>query len=174
MSESLERPDTTSSLIFCTKCALAALLAYEAHFALGLHGAPWAPVSAVLVTHPSLHPSLRAAMIRVLTNLIGAGIGVLLALFIPQHALALALGVFFTGLACYFTRLDEGLRSGCVAVLIILMNREGDIWTHSLDRLISVWVGCVCAVLFTIFFDTLFSKILRRVKKPLSAPGHHE
>ncbi|HEY4951840.1 MAG TPA: aromatic acid exporter family protein, partial [Verrucomicrobiae bacterium] len=61
------------AIIFSVKAAVAAVVAALLYEFFDLPGAPWvAAVSAVLVTQPSLHSSLKASLFRVIANLAGA------------------------------------------------------------------------------------------------------
>jgi uncharacterized membrane protein YgaE (UPF0421/DUF939 family) len=59
----------------------------------------WAAVSAVLV-QPRFQRSLAASAIRVIANLLGAGIAVAVSLPIPQRMAAAAVSVALIVLAC--------------------------------------------------------------------------
>jgi uncharacterized membrane protein YgaE (UPF0421/DUF939 family) len=87
------------------------------------------------------------ALTRVMANLIGAFCGAVFSMSVGHELPALALGVMFTGLACYFLKADEAMRPAFAAVVIVTMNSDPDKWTGSWHRVIEVTVGCLCSLL---------------------------
>jgi uncharacterized membrane protein YgaE (UPF0421/DUF939 family) len=143
-------PETPTShfdaLIFSAKAAMAAVAAVLLFGLTGLAGGIWAAVSAVIVTQPSMHPSVRASLTRVIANLIGASVGAVISLALGHHLLALAVGVLVTGMVCHFTKLDDALRPAYAAVVIVIMSADAQGWRGSLDRVLAVFLGCFCAL----------------------------
>jgi len=119
----------------------------------GLPGAIWAAVSAVIVTQPSLHPSIKASLTRIIANLIGAFAGAALSTILGHTLLALAVGIMLTGLICHFSRLDDALRPAYAAVVIVIFATEKRAWSGSLDRVFAVLVGCLCSLAVGFVFD---------------------
>jgi|GEM_PF-953592 len=134
------------AFIFSLKAATSAVCAFLLFYTLGWQGGAWAAVSAVLVCQPSLHPSIQAALTRIVANLIGALGAVLLCALFGHGVAALALGVLFTGMACHFLRLENALRSAYVAVVIVILTTDTHTWHSSLDRVFAVVMGCLTAV----------------------------
>jgi uncharacterized membrane protein YgaE (UPF0421/DUF939 family) len=161
-------PETQSShfsaLIFSTKAAVAAVAAVLLFGLTGLAGGVWAAVSAVIVTQPSMHPSLRASTTRVIANLIGASVGAVMGLALGHQLLSVAAGVLVTGMVCHFTKLDEALRPAYAAVVIVIMSPDTKGWYGSLDRVLAVVLGCVCALAVGFVFDktATFFKLERK------------
>jgi uncharacterized membrane protein YgaE (UPF0421/DUF939 family) len=154
------RPGGVNALVASCKATLGAVVAFVGFGLLGIPGAPWAAVSAVLVTQPTLHPSFRASLFRLGANFVGAAIGGVLVALMGSTVWTLALGVLLTGLACQVARLDQGLRSAYAAVVIVTLNQETSAWVGSLDRVLAVMFGCLCALLVGVTFD-----LLSRTKK---------
>jgi uncharacterized membrane protein YgaE (UPF0421/DUF939 family) len=145
------------AVIFSAKAAVSALTGALAYQLLGLPGAPWAAaVSAVIVTQPSLHSSLKASLWRVAANLAGAFGGVVLAWLIGWPLVAMAVGVMLTGLVCYLLKQDDMLRPAFVAVIIVTLSGETGQWRASVNRVAAVVLGCVCALGVGFLFDKLF------------------
>ena len=143
-------------IIFSTKAATAALLAAVCWQTLKMPTAPWAAaVSAVLVTQPSLHSSLRASIMRVIANLAGAFGGAALSILLGHPFVAMAAGVMITGLVCYLLKQDDALRPAFVAVIIVTITDESLRWQGCVNRVIAVVVGCLCAVLIGFLFDKI-------------------
>lgn len=151
------------AVIFSTKAAVATVVAALCYNFFDLPGAPWvAAVSAVLVTQPDLHASFQASFMRVLANLAGAFGGAALLVITGQPLVAMAIGVMLTGLICYLLKLDDALRPAFVAVIIVTLIGENSKWHSSLDRVIGVVIGCVCALAVGFLFDKISS--LARVR----------
>ena len=121
----------------------------------GLPGPVWAAVSAVIVTEPNLHPSVKSASYRVIANLIGAFVGAALGTLIGHALPALAIGIVVTGIVCHFAHLDDALRPAYSAVVIVILASEGSKWVGSLDRVFAVALGCLCAVAVGFVFDKI-------------------
>lgn len=103
-------------------------------------GAIWALVSAVIVLRPGFEDSLRASEVRVAANVVGALVGVVVSMAARavgpvQIALALALVI----LLCHWPPLEEGVRSACAGVVIVMMH-EGSVTHMGLERLAAVLV----------------------------------
>lgn len=147
------------AVIFSTKAAVATVVAVLSYDFIQLPGAPWvAAVSAVLVTQPDLHASFQASFMRVVANLAGAFGGAALLALTGQPLVAMAIGVMLTGLTCYRLKQDDALRPAFVAVIIVTLIGEHDKWHSSLDRVLAVVVGCLCALVVGFLFDKIFSR----------------
>ncbi len=150
------RPGGFDALIFSAKASISAVLAFLCYQALDLPGAAWAPVSALIVTQPTLHPSLRASLYRLAANIVGVSIGALAARFVASPMVCLAVGVLLTGLVCHFTHLDDGLRAAYAAVVIVILGNERNAFAGSIDRVLAVIIGCLSALLVGVIFHFLF------------------
>jgi uncharacterized membrane protein YgaE (UPF0421/DUF939 family) len=164
----MDTPETPASnldaLIFSAKAAVAAVAAVLLFGLTGLTGGVWAAVSAVIVTQPSMHPSVKASLTRVIANLIGASVGAIISFALGHQLLALAVGVLVTGMICHFTKLDDALRPAFAAVVIVIMSLDTQGWRGSLDRVLAVFLGCVCALVVGFVCDKIatFLKMDRR------------
>ena len=159
------------AFIFSLKAAIAAVIAVLLFGLFGLPGPVWAGVSAVIVTEPDLHPSVKAAFYRVTANLIGAFLGAALSTLIGHTLPALAIGVVVTGLVCHFAHLDGALRPAYSAVVIVILASEANRWAGSLDRVFAVALGCLCALAVGFLFDKLAGKSQSASKD--DQPGPH-
>ncbi|MEY4918252.1 MAG: hypothetical protein RL616_2165 [Verrucomicrobiota bacterium] len=157
------QPRHFEAVIFSTKAAVATVVAVLGYDFIQLPGAPWvAAVSAVLVTQPDLHASFQASFMRVIANLAGAFGGAALLVITGQPLVAMAIGVLLTGLICYLLKQDDALRPAFVAVIIVTLIGEHDKWHSSLDRVLAVVVGCVCALVVGFLFDKISSRFKLR------------
>src|SRR5438067_2042067 len=122
------RPGGFDAFVFSFKAAISAVVSFVCFGLLGLPGASWAALSAVIVTQPTLHPSFRASLYRLAANVVGGGIGAVLASIFGGTVLSLAIGVLLTGLVCHFAHLDDGLRAAYAAVVIVMMTQSTSVW----------------------------------------------
>src|SRR5271154_6989659 len=163
------------AIIFSAKAAVAGVSSALCYKFFQLPGAPWvAAVSAVLVTQPNLHSSLKASLMRVVANLAGAFGGAALLVAIGQPLAAMAIGVMVTGLVCYLLKQDDALRPAFVAVIIVTLTGETAGWHSPLNRVAAVVIGCLCALVVGFLFDKLSGgfKLLR--KDDGKKPDHSE
>lgn len=126
-------------------CMLVVVLIYQ-RFQLG--SAMWAVVSAVLVLQPGLEESYGASATRFASNLIGAATGAVVDRLhghgTADVIVALALVVAF----CEVLRLDQGLRSACASVIIVMMSVGSEVVAQTTERrVLSVVIGCSTALL---------------------------
>ena len=150
------QPRHFEAVIFSAKAAVAAVVASLSYQLFALPGLPWvAAVSAVLVTQPNLHSSLKASSLRVVANLGGAFGGAALSVIIHQPISAMAIGVMLTGLLCYLLKQDDALRPAFVAVVLVTLAGETAKWHSSLERVAGVVIGCLCALAVGFLFDKL-------------------
>jgi uncharacterized membrane protein YgaE (UPF0421/DUF939 family) len=169
------QPRHFEAIIFSAKAAVAAVIGALCYKLFDLPGAPWvAAVSAVLVTQPNLHSSFQASFMRVIANLAGAFGGAVLLVVIGQPIAAMAIGVMVTGLLCYLLKQDDALRPAFVAVIIVTLIGENSKWQNSLDRVIAVIVGCICALAVGFLFDKLADALKLFRQDDGKKPDHSE
>jgi uncharacterized membrane protein YgaE (UPF0421/DUF939 family) len=112
----------------------------------------WAVVSAVVVIQPELKGSVASAGLRVVANLIGAGVGVAIAALELPTMVALAIGLAGVAAACRLVGLDGAARSAGVALVIVLLRGEHEAVGSSEQRVALVLIGCLVALLVTLVF----------------------
>ena len=163
------------AIIFSVKAAVSAVVAALLYEFFDLPGAPWvAAVSAVLVTQPSVHSSLKASLFRVIANLAGAFGGAALSIALGHPLTAMAIGVMLTGLACYLLKQDDALRPAFVAVIIVTLSGQTTHWQSPMNRVAAVIIGCVCALIVGFLFDK-FADVLKPLRKnDGKKPDHSE
>ena len=89
------------------------------YFQLG--SAMWAVVSAVLVLQPGLEQSYGASATRFVANLTGALTGAIVDKVHGHGAADLMIALVLVVAFCELLRLDQGLRSACASVVIVMM-----------------------------------------------------
>jgi uncharacterized membrane protein YgaE (UPF0421/DUF939 family) len=135
----------TESCAYAAQAVVATVLVVLLYRWLGKGSAMWAAVSAVLVLQPRFQRSLAASAIRVIANLLGAGIGVGISLAIPERLEAVVISLVLIVLACEWLRLDAGVRSACASVLIVTM-APGSLVARGEERALAVCIGCGVAL----------------------------
>ena len=116
------------AVTYSAKAAISAVLGVVGYEWLHLPGSQWvAGVSAVIVTQPTLHSSLKASSLRVTANIGGALVGAMLAFALGKPLLAMAVGIMLTGLVCYALRQDDALRVDRVHELLLGRAHRPDI-----------------------------------------------
>ena len=75
--------------------------------------------------------------------------------------IALALSVVI--LICHWPPLENGVRSACAGVVIVMMHNEGSIRHMGLERLAAVVVGCLTALVVGYLGDQLSRRFLPRL-----------
>lgn len=169
------QPRHFEAIIFSAKAAIAAVIAALLCEFFDLPGAPWvASVSAVLVTQPNLHSSFQASFMRVIANLAGAFGGAALLVAIGHPIAAMAIGIMLTGLMCYLLKQDDALRPAFVAVIIVTLIGENSKWQNSLDRVVAVIVGCICALVVGFLFDKISNLSRLHAKDGSKKSGQQE
>ena len=127
-------------------------------------GAIWALLSAVIVLRPGFEVSLRASKVRIAANVVGALVGVAVGTITgsageAQIALALALVIVI----CHWPPLEQGVRSACAGVVIVMMHEgSGSVRHMGLERLAAVLIGCFAALLVGYVGDKLGRRLLPR------------
>jgi uncharacterized membrane protein YgaE (UPF0421/DUF939 family) len=169
------QPRHFEAIIFSVKAAVAAVAAALGYKLFGFPGPPWvAAVSAVLVTQPNLHSSLKASLLRVTANLAGAFGGAAVGVALGHPIAAMAVGVMLTGLICYLLKQDDALRPAFVAVIIVTLSGENAEWKSSMNRVVGVVIGCVFAMAVGFLFDKLSGLFKFQQKDEEKKPDHQE
>ena len=148
-------PKAVHTFMISCRAAVAAVLALGLYKLTTLPDAGWAAVSAVVVMQPTLHTSMRASMLRVGSNFIGALSGAVLIGAFGVNFLSLSLAIVVTGVACHYAKLEEALRSAFVSVVIVTLSTAGNRWEAPLHRLVAVLIGCSVAVAVSLCFDQI-------------------
>jgi len=111
-----------------------------------LGSAMWAGVSAVLVLQPGLEQSYGASATRFVSNLTGALTGAIVDKLHGHGAADVVVALILVVAFCEALRLDQGLRSACASVLIVMMG--GTAVSHAMERrVLAVVIGCSTALL---------------------------
>jgi uncharacterized membrane protein YgaE (UPF0421/DUF939 family) len=163
----------TESCAYAAQAVVATALVIGLYDWLGKGTAMWAAVSAVLVLQPRFHRSLAASAVRVIANLLGAGIGVAVSITIPQRFVAVLVSLALIVLACEWLRLDAGLRSACASVLIVTM-APGPLVERGEERAIAVSIGCGMALVLQVALYGIRGRFPKAAAAPQVVPSGDE
>ena len=155
-----------SYLIRVTLAGIAALLVTRA---LDVAAPIWAVVSAIVVIMPEVTTSIATAGLRVVANLIGAGVGVAIAAMALPTIPSLALGFVAVAGCCRLLGLDAAARSACVALVIVLLRDGSAVLGSSETRVMLVMLGCGVALVVTVVVaqaEVVAGKLRRRFSSP--------
>lgn len=142
--------------LFAGQVIVCTLILQAAYFALRAPGVNWAIISAVLVLQPGIAQSLSASAVRIAANLIGAITGLLIGYSLGTGWPQILAGMVAVIFICEPLRLDYGLRTACVSVIIVMTANGGiDVLTASFDRFVAVVAGCGLALLVQLLADRI-------------------
>jgi uncharacterized membrane protein YgaE (UPF0421/DUF939 family) len=156
------RKSLEAALIFAGQtviCAFLLLFVYER-----LHGpaSSWALISAVLVMQPGFQQSMAASATRIVANLIGGLTAAAIGLIAGHGPIAISVGFVLIILICEYLRLDMGVMTACVSVVIVLGKTDGDVVHSGLDRVFAVVLGCLIGLIVQLLSERLVGPIFRR------------
>ena len=153
----------TDFRFYLLKCVLGASLCYGLYVLLPGKQLQWSIISILLVLAPDHHDSVKLAVDRIKANMIGAGIGLVTYLVRSPDLFSLWVSILLTVLFCTFIRLGNASRSALAALIIVLIQEKerGD-WVTGLERMVSVAVGCLAALLLTFAFSPVIAAIDRK------------
>jgi uncharacterized membrane protein YgaE (UPF0421/DUF939 family) len=110
----------------------------------------WAVVSAVVVIVPEHHASVANAALRVVANLVGAGIGLAVGIVGLPSIPSLLIGLPIVAGLCRLFGLDAAVRSASVSVIIVLLRDPHGVLGSSESRVVQVLLGCLIALAISI------------------------
>jgi uncharacterized membrane protein YgaE (UPF0421/DUF939 family) len=139
------RETFAESLVYAAQAVAATLLIFAAYGWAGRTGGVWAAVSAVLVLQPGFRRSLAASAIRVIANLLGAGVGIAAGLEFADRSVSVCVALVIIILTCEVAKLDAGVRSACASVMIVSMG-SGTLYERGMERATAVAIGCGAAL----------------------------
>jgi uncharacterized membrane protein YgaE (UPF0421/DUF939 family) len=135
---------------YVLRTLIAASTSLEVSRALHIANPIWAVVSSVVVIMPEVHASVASAALRVVANLIGAGVGVAIAALSLPTLPSLLAGMAAVAGLCRLLGLDAAARSANVALLIVLLRDAHAVIGSSETRVLLVALGCAVALAVTI------------------------
>lgn len=148
--------------LYALKCLLGMLICYQFYAWFPGHQLYWSIVSVLLVLAPGHHDSVQFALARIWANAIGAAVGLAFFLVPLPEVLALSLAIVATILVCHYLVLGGSTRTALAALVIVFIQQnEASDWTIALERVGSVWLGCLVALALTLAFRTAEQRLAR-------------
>jgi uncharacterized membrane protein YgaE (UPF0421/DUF939 family) len=123
----------------------------------------WAIVSSVVVILPGHRASVASAALRVISNMVGAGVGIAFAATGLPALPSLALGLLLVAFLCRVLAIDGAARSASVSLIIVNLRGPVDAVGSSEQRVLLVMLGCAVA-----FVVTLIAAAIERARSPVT------
>ncbi len=160
-----DRRSTVQSLqtavLYAGQLVLCSIIILEGFYIEGSSASVWAVVAAANVIQPVMQQTISASCVQIAANIVGATAGIVIDHFygdgIWQFCVALILVVFI----CEFIKLDEGLRTACTSLAVIMIMSDGLAKSNGLQRLIAVIAGCITAAIIQVLAELVRTKVLR-------------
>ena len=145
----LDRASALGAAIYALESVVCTAIVMYVYDRFDLGSAMWAVVSAVLVLQPGLEQSYGASATRFVSNLIGALTGAVVDRVHGHGAVDVMVALVLVVAFCELLRLDQGLRSACASVIIVMMG--GTLVAHATERrVLAVVIGCITALVVRI------------------------
>ncbi len=150
-------------ILYLVQCALGASLCYALYLFFPEHEFSWAIISVLLVLAPETKDSLKLSLDRIKANITGAGVGLVYFTLVPSGGLiSLVAAVITTILICTFLKLGNATRTALAALVIVLIqNNRNFQWNIAFERMVSVVLGCLVAMLITAAFSRLTKRSMK-------------
>lgn len=131
----------------------------------------WSLLSVMLVISPEGKDAPRLTTERVKANLIGAFSAFVVILLPFDIFYKIMIGIVVAAVLCSIFKLLNVSRTAIVAIIIILIERPNDSIAASIERFISVLIGCIIGLLIVVstgylirFLHKKFLKIEYKLK----------
>ena len=118
---------------------------------LNLRSPVFVVLSAIMAMQSSVSESFILGKNRMLSTLVGASLGLLLSLFLPQNGLFLGLGVI---VVIYFHNLFNWKKSiplSAIVFSVVFMNTEAGRFSYAFNRTIDTFIGITVSMLVNYF-----------------------
>lgn len=151
-----------ASALYAAQACLSVFVILHTYQVLRISNPLWALVSAVLILQPGLNQSLSNSLTRVTANGVGMLTGAIVQLIHGHGYLGLCEGLIITIAICEVFRLDQGLRTACSTLIIVMLPAQSGIFGRGEQRVQAVAIGCAVGLgvqLLTSGAFKLFEKI---------------
>ena len=148
--------------VFIIKCILGVGICYCIYKRWPQYPFNWAIISVALgLSFDNTH---KHATDRIIANILGCFVGLILYLIPLPYVLQLCVGVAIIVLiGCKFNIADT-IRSALAAFLIIMLqDKSSERWSIPVERVLCVMTGCCVALLLNIVFNMMLAKIRSRI-----------
>jgi len=144
--------------LYIAKCLLGAIICYSIYLYVPQYPFYWALVSVVIVIAPN--NGRKPAYDRIKANFLGCVVGLALYLFHFNGIVLLCIGIILTIIIGILFQIKSNLRTALAALVIVIVQEEKDKdYFLAVKRVICVCAGCVVALIVTVLFSILLSKI---------------
>ncbi|WP_054950560.1 FUSC family protein [Numidum massiliense] len=141
------------------------LALYISHF-LGLQPITLAGIAACVTVQPSLYRSWQNSLQQIQANIVGAVIGVALAMLLGTQPYVIALGVVIAIGINIQLKFHKSIPLAMVTVLAIMGSPSEAFWEVAADRFLLLFIGVISSILINVFFPPRHEK---RLMKELGA-----
>src|SRR5579862_9142126 len=146
------------AVVFAIEALIAAIILLAIYTFFSLNGYWWSLVSAILVLQPGVEQSFNTALVRIAANIVGASAGLAVGFYFGVEIPAVLAAIVIVVFVCEVFRLDLGLRSACVSVIIV-MTHEGRVLESGAERFIAVISGCLLALVLQLVVESTLSRL---------------
>lgn len=137
-------------VMYLIKCLIGASVCYWLYVHYPGRQFIWSLVSVLLVIAPEDRDSIDISISRIEANIIGATIGMLCYLTVGINIVTLLIAILITISLCVFISRSSAIRTSLAALIIVaVLEQEKHNWHIALDRMFSVFIGCMVAVVLT-------------------------
>jgi uncharacterized membrane protein YgaE (UPF0421/DUF939 family) len=130
-----------------------------------LDGRIWAIVSAILALQPGFQQSVVTSVLRILANTVGAGVALFIGWtsYLGPPEVRLIMAIIIVVFTCELLRLEQALRTACVAVIIVLtVGGKSQIVSSGEERFLATILGCGMAMFVQLATDFIREKMKGR------------
>ncbi|UOE50850.1 FUSC family protein [Mucilaginibacter sp. SMC90] len=148
-------------IIYLIQCIIGVSIGFYC-FQKNAEAGAWVLVSTIMVLAPDKDEAIKFAFNRIKANLIGAVVGLLLALIHPFNVFMMAFGVVLAATFCELLSIKSAIRSATVGVILISLAPVGKTFYEvAAARAIGVGLGCMIALILTVTMHALVKAIYR-------------
>lgn len=171
----IDRDSLLTAAVYAAQAVVCTFLVMFVYDRFGLGSSMWAVVSAVLVLQSGLKQSYGASATRFVSNLIGALTGAIVDKLHGNGPVDVMVALVLVVAFCELLRLDQGLRSACASVAIVMMSVNGSVVAHATERrVLSVIIGCSTALVVRILADRIQRVVGTAESEPAAPTGMDE
>ncbi len=146
------------------RAALASLLSALVALRLGIDFPIYAVIAAIVVTDPSPEVTRRTGLLRLVGNVIGAGLGGGLGSLLGHTPLVMAGGVLVSILLCELIGLKDAAKiTGYITGIVILFHGDKP-WAYAWARFVETSIGLGFAILVGSLAEVLGRYTLKGLK----------
>lgn len=129
---------------------------------LGLEPIIFAGIAATVTVQPSLYRSWQNSLQQIQANVVGAIVGVVLAVLLGTEPYVIALGVIVATSLNIQLKFNKSIPLAMVTVLAIMSSPSDNFWEIATDRFLLIFIGVASSILINIFIPPHYEKRLRK------------